>query len=104
MSTVSSEKLYEPPKCPSCGVPLERVWENVYETYVFDPKTGRYTGEPVDMDIKCPDCQTDLRDVLPDGACNYDAANPPEPDETLEKILYGNEQKPEKAETEAKQE
>jgi len=66
---------YRPPKCPNCEEPLESVYENVYETWCFDPKTGTYSENPhvCDMEIRCPNCNAKLWDVFPEGACNYQA-------------------------------
>lgn len=65
--------MFEPPKCQICKNALWDVYENEYWTYFFDEKTGTYHGELVDIDILCPDCNTRLWDVFPEGACNYRA-------------------------------
>lgn len=62
-----------PPKCPHCKKRLVEVFENEYNTYVFDPasaiyKTHRWKGE---IEIFCPYCDAELYDVFPDGVCNY---------------------------------
>jgi len=62
---------FEPPKCPSCGKPLEAVCENEYWTYSFDEKNGTYIGDLVGIEIRCPDCNVSLRDEFLEGACNY---------------------------------
>jgi len=65
---------FEPPRCPYCGSNLFRVLENVYETYTFDPETGKYKQEVMDASPPtCPDCYAKLWDVFPDGVCNYSA-------------------------------
>jgi len=65
---------FKPPNCPGCGKPLFAVWENEYWTYSFDEKTGNYSGDLVDMEIRCPDCQIRItREPFPEGACNYQA-------------------------------
>jgi len=65
------EKL--PPKCPSCEEPLFEVFENEYNTYVFDPASGTYKEHDLkgDMEIRCPNCNAKLWDIFPDGVCNY---------------------------------
>lgn len=66
---------YNPPVCPHCGEPILRVYETVYERYVFDPETGAYSHNELSssMDIECGNCGSDLRDVFEEGACNYSA-------------------------------
>lgn len=66
---------YQPPICPSCGYKLKKVWENDYQTYIFNPKTGTYICEEFagDIEIKCPECEADLTDIFEEGACNYQA-------------------------------
>lgn len=70
---VETKATKQSPICPSCKKPLVRVWETIYETYVFDPETGTYTTNDWndEMTIKCPECQTDISDILEDGACNF---------------------------------
>ena len=72
-----TQQTFEPPICPICENPLSRVFENVYETYTFNPETGTYKETGGDMDIKCPECGGNLYDVFEDGACNYDAKSQP---------------------------
>lgn len=67
---MSTKTTHEPPKCPECGANLFRVYENTYETYTFDPKTGTYKGDG-EAKMTCPDCGADLYDVFPHGVCNY---------------------------------
>jgi len=62
-----------PPKCPYCKKRLVEVFENEYNTYVFDPasamyKTHKWKGE---IEMFCPCCDAELYDVFPDGVCNY---------------------------------
>lgn len=63
------------PKCSVCGKLAELVYENEYWTYTFDEKTGKYTAELVDVEIRCPYCNASLREEFPEGVCNYDAIN-----------------------------
>jgi hypothetical protein len=65
------EKL--PPKCPFCEQPLDEVFENEYNTYVFDPISGTYKEHKWKGEIEmfCPHCDSELYDVFPDGVCNY---------------------------------
>jgi len=63
----------QPPRCPRCKEPLVEVFENEYNTYVFDPASTTYRlhewkGE---TEIFCPYCNAKLYDVFPDGVCNY---------------------------------
>jgi hypothetical protein len=59
------------PKCHMCGESAEVVYENEYWTYTFDEKTGKYTAELVDIEIRCPNCNASLREQFPQGVCNY---------------------------------
>lgn len=64
------------PKCPNqqCKQPLKKVYETAYETYEFNPQTGQYEeGGYGDSEIRCPNCETRIEDVFPDGPCNYRA-------------------------------
>jgi len=62
----------KPPRCPFCEKPLEVVWETDYESYVFNPKLGTYElSENGELEVSCPNCNANLRDVFPDGVCNY---------------------------------
>jgi len=71
---------YKPPKCPFCEEPLERVGESLYEIYEFDSESGTYSVNEratalQSIYIYCEKCGSKLRDVFPDGACNYQAEN-----------------------------
>jgi DNA-directed RNA polymerase subunit RPC12/RpoP len=59
------------PKCWHCGKRAEVVYENEYWTYTFDKRTGKYTAELVDIDIRCPYCNANLKEEFPEGVCNY---------------------------------
>jgi DNA-directed RNA polymerase subunit RPC12/RpoP len=61
-----------PPRCPSCKTRLVEVFENEYNTYVFDPTSGAYKMHETkgDIDIRCPNCDIKLFDVFPEGVCN----------------------------------
>ena len=64
---------HKPPVCPICGKELRSVHEDVLELYDFDEATGTYKevrGAGV-LAITCPNCETDLSDIFPEGACNY---------------------------------
>ena len=65
--------MFKPPKCPCCGYPLNIVYENVYETWFFDEKTGTYkeNTDSCDIEIRCPNCHCKLYDVFPEGVCNF---------------------------------
>ena len=62
-----------PPKCPYCKKQLDEVFENDYETYVFDPESGTYKHHDWKgcLEMFCPYCDTKLYDVFEDGVCNY---------------------------------
>jgi len=62
-----------PPKCSGCGQRLVEVFENEYNTYVFDPVSGTYRQHEWKGEIEmfCPNCNIKLHDVFPDGLCNY---------------------------------
>jgi uncharacterized protein with PIN domain len=62
-----------PPKCPSCEQRLVEVFENEYNTYVFDPFSGTYKKHEWKGEIEmfCPYCNAELYDVFRDGVCNY---------------------------------
>jgi phage FluMu protein Com len=62
-----------PPKCPCCEELLFEVFENEYNTYVFDSASGAYKKHDVkgDMEIRCPNCNTKLWDIFPEGVCDY---------------------------------
>jgi len=64
---------YLPPKCASCEEPLFEVFENEYNTYVFDSASGTYKEHDWkgDMEIRCPNCNAKLWDIFPEGVCNY---------------------------------
>lgn len=62
-----------PPKCPRCKERLVEVFENEYNTYVFDSasatyKTHEWKGE---TEIFCPYCNAKLHAIFPHGVCNY---------------------------------
>ena len=63
----------EVPKCPNCGKPLDKVWENTYITYKWLPEKGFYAEdtESGELENKCPNCETSVLDIFPDGVCNY---------------------------------
>jgi len=69
------KKLYQIPKCPECKAELKTVYENVYETYVFDEKKGTYKEETFtgELEVKCIYCGVDLSELFEEGACNYQA-------------------------------
>jgi len=62
-----------PSRCPCCKTRLIEVFENEYNTYVFDPTSGTYRMHETkgDIDIRCPNCDIKLFDVFPEGVCNY---------------------------------
>jgi len=65
-------KKHNPPKCPECKKPLTIVYENVYETYEFNKKYGSYNEIGFgSMEIRCPNCNTDLSDIFEQGVCNF---------------------------------
>lgn len=68
---VTRRKVADLPKCHECGEIVEVVYENEYWTYAFDQKTGKYKGELVDVEIRCPSCNANLREEFPDGVCNF---------------------------------
>jgi len=52
------------------------VWETEYESYLFNPKLGEYElSENAELEAKCPNCHVNLRDVFPDGVCNFSCKN-----------------------------
>lgn len=65
--------LYKPPTCPCCLFHLARVNETEHNSYRFDPLTGLYRDDAAagSLDISCPNCDADLRNLFPDGACNH---------------------------------
>lgn len=63
--------IVELPKCHGCGEIIEVVYENEYWTFAFDRNTGKYKGELVDIEIRCPNCKAKLRKEFPDGVCNF---------------------------------
>ena len=60
-----------PPRCPSCNELLEKVLENDYKTYVFDPESGTYNDSDGYLEMFCPNCDARLYDVFEEGVCNY---------------------------------
>ena len=62
-----------PPKCPFCEEAILEVFENEYNTYIFDSTSGTYKEHEWkgDMEIRCPNCNAKLWDVFPEGVCNY---------------------------------
>jgi hypothetical protein len=76
MSNLPIETIF-PPKCHECGETLEVVYENEYWTYYLDEKTGKYTRNLVDLEIRYPNCNAKLRDEFPDGICKYSDCNEP---------------------------
>jgi len=68
-------KAFQPPNCPRCGEPLNRVYWSESDTYVFNPETGTYGTEPLtgEGSSSCPKCGADLYPVLPHGPINHDA-------------------------------
>ena len=62
-----------PPTCPYCKEQLVEVFENEYNTYVFDSASGTYRKHEWKGEIEmfCPYCNAKLYDVFPDGVCNY---------------------------------
>jgi hypothetical protein len=62
-----------PPICPFCQQPLNEVFENEYNTYVFDPISGTYKEHEWKGEIVmfCPHYNAELYDIFPDGVCNY---------------------------------
>ena len=48
-----------------------KVHENDYSTYVFDRTSGTYKVDDGLLEVYCPNCDAQLYDVFPDGACNY---------------------------------
>lgn len=65
-----------PPKCPYCEQLLLEVFENEYNTYVFNSDSGTYKKHEWkgDMEIRCPNCNVKL-DIFPEGLCNYVSKN-----------------------------
>jgi sarcosine oxidase delta subunit len=61
------------PKCPYCRKRLAEVFENEYNTYIFDPASAMYRKHEWkgEIEIFCPYCDAELYDVFPDGVCNY---------------------------------
>jgi len=49
------------------------VYENFGESYKWDSAAGRYKEGSEDGEVKCSECGAQVADVLPNGACNYDA-------------------------------
>lgn len=68
-------KIYNTPVCWYCKRELVCVKENVYEKYTFDKITGTYKGQAFDGDIEilCPNCNSDVSETFTDGVCNYQA-------------------------------
>ena len=67
---------YQIPKCPACGEKLEVVWETEFNTYVFNPKVGRYehNWDREDIEIRCSHCESRaVEDIFEEGCCNYRA-------------------------------
>ncbi|MEM2970385.1 MAG: hypothetical protein QXR63_05570 [Candidatus Bathyarchaeia archaeon] len=62
-----------PPKCPSCKKRLFEVFENEYNTYVFNSVSALYElhDRKGEIEMFCPYCNADLYDVFPNGVCNY---------------------------------
>jgi len=62
-----------PPKCPYCKKRLVEVFENEYNTYVFDSVSGTYKEHEWkgEIEIFCPYCNAKLYEAFPDGVCNY---------------------------------
>jgi DNA-directed RNA polymerase subunit RPC12/RpoP len=67
----SNSKIGRLPKCHECGRILEDVYENQYWTFWFNEKTGKYEGDLVDLEIRCPVCNAHLRAEFPEGVCNF---------------------------------
>lgn len=57
----------------NCKKRLVEVFENEYNTYVFDSVSGTYKEHEWkgEIEIFCPYCNTKLYEVFPDGVCNY---------------------------------
>lgn len=62
-----------PPRCPYCKKQLGKVHEDSHSTYVFDPDSGNYKFDDGELEPYCPNCDAQLYDIFPDGACNYAA-------------------------------
>ncbi|WP_309492688.1 hypothetical protein [Candidatus Hecatella orcuttiae] len=62
-----------PPKCPECGEPLNGVYFDTSEYYVFDPSAGTYLSDEKSGEgyTKCPKCDADLFDLFPNGPINF---------------------------------
>lgn len=69
------KRARKPPKCHMCENTLEVVYENEYWTYAFSSKAGTYSGELVDVEIRCPYCNASLRRIFPAGVCCYELGN-----------------------------
>jgi hypothetical protein len=69
------EKISVPPRCGYCGEILGVVWENEYWTYSLNKNTGFSDGDLVDIEIRCPNCDRVLKDVFPEGVCNYSSGD-----------------------------
>ena len=66
-------KKHNIPKCWSCKEPLTFVNENIYERYEFDIKTGTYKTNIManDVEMLCCNCGVDIKDIFPEGVCNF---------------------------------
>ena len=66
-------KKHSPPTCTFCNKELDAVYENEYLVYCFDATTGTYieNDEVWDMEMRCPYCDHNLKDVFDEGVCNY---------------------------------
>ena len=64
--------MSEPPSCPYCGKPLEKVYVTIYETWFYED--GRYHQDTYldEEEIFCPHCSGELSEVFPDGVCNFE--------------------------------
>jgi uncharacterized protein with PIN domain len=68
---MSKRKTYDAPQCPYCKTELLRVFEINRLIYEFDREKGRYIETHGEAEMRCPECNADLYDVLPDGVCNF---------------------------------
>jgi hypothetical protein len=69
--TENHSKTARLPKCRECGRALEDVYENEYWTFSFNEKTGKYEGDLVDLEMRCPFCNRHLKEEFPKGVCNF---------------------------------
>jgi C4-type Zn-finger protein len=67
-----SEAKFKPPTCPICNANLFIVYEKIYNVWYFDIKKGIYR-KTTTTQILCPDCNSELKTIFPDGIENYES-------------------------------